>query len=174
MQGTSRFVRRSSRCSPCRCPFRQPFLLSINIADRHTSKPVNRTLHISCIFCSKKKGTLSDALVHSSKYCQWYPAHVLPPLRAWDIEDGCFPTCIPTSLTVSYTVLSLLAMRRVVSPIIDRVPTFVHRLYGRYPYRAVLAPMALDFPDRDPEPTILDRFPIRCQARCKPCEKPRF
>lgn len=112
-------------------------LLSINIADRHTSKQVNRTLHISCIFCSKKKGTLSDALVHSSKYCQWYPAHVLPPLRAWDIEDGCFPTCIPTSLTVSYTVLSLLAMRRVVSPIIDRVPTFVHRLYGRYPDRAV-------------------------------------
>ena len=165
-------------------------LLSINIADRHTSKQVNRTLHISCIFCSKKKGTLSDALVHSSKYCQWYPAHVLPSLRAWDIEDGCFPTCIPASLTVSYTVpvsiqttflplflltvLSLLAMRRVVSPIIDRVPTFMHRLYGRYPYRAVLAPMAPDFPDRDPEPTILDRFPIRCQARCKPCEKPRF
>lgn len=70
--------------------------------------------------------------------------------------------------------LGLLAMRRVVSPIIDRVSTFVHRLYGRYPYRAVLAPMALDFPDRDPEPTILDRFPIRCQARCKPCEEPRF
>ena len=44
--------------------------------------------------------------------------------------------------------LGLLAMRRVVSPIIDRVSTFVHRLYGRYPYRAVLAPMALDFPDR--------------------------
>lgn len=65
-------------------------------------------------------------------------------------------------------------MRRVVSPIIDRVPTFVHRLYGRYPVRAVLAPMAPDFPDHDPEPTILDRFPIRCQARCKPCEKPCF
>lgn len=78
---------------------------------------------------------------------------------------------IPSTLL---TVLGLLAMRRVVSPIIDRVSTFVHRLYGRYPYRAVLAPMALDFPDRDPEPTILDRFPIRCQARCKPCEKPRF
>lgn len=36
-----------------------------------------------------------------------------------------------------YSVLGLLAMRRVVSPIIDRVSTFVHRLYGRYPYRAV-------------------------------------
>lgn len=60
--------------------------------------------------------------------------------------------------------LGLLAMRRVVSPIIDRVSTFVHRLYGRYPYRAVLAPMALDFPDRDPEPTILDRFPIHYHA----------
>lgn len=78
---------------------------------------------------------------------------------------------IPSTLL---TVLGLLAIRRVVSPIIDRVPTFVHRLYGRYPYRAVLAPMAPDFPERDPEPTILDRFPIRCQARCKPCEKPRF
>lgn len=55
MRGTSHFVRRSSRCSPCRCPFRQPFLLPINIADRHTSKPVNRTLHISCIFCPKRK-----------------------------------------------------------------------------------------------------------------------
>lgn len=50
---------------------------------------------------------------------------------------------IPSTLL---TVLGLLAMRRVVSPIIDRVSTFVHRLYGRYPYRAVLAPMALDFP----------------------------
>lgn len=78
---------------------------------------------------------------------------------------------IPSTLL---TVLGLLAMRRVVSPIIDRVPTFVHRLYGRYPVRAVLAPMAPDFPDHDPEPTILDRFPIRCQARCKPCEKPCF
>lgn len=79
-------------------------LLPTNIADRHTSKPVNRTLHISCIFCSKKKGILSDALVHSSKCFQWYPAHVLPSLMAWDIEDGCFPTCIPASLMVSYTV----------------------------------------------------------------------
>ena len=29
-------------------------LLSINIADRHTSKQVNRTLHTSCISCTKK------------------------------------------------------------------------------------------------------------------------
>lgn len=48
-------------------------LLSINIADRHTSKQANGRLHTSCIFCSKKKGTLSDAFVHSSKYCQFHP-----------------------------------------------------------------------------------------------------
>lgn len=36
-------------------------LLSINIADWHTSKQANGRLHTSCIFCSKKKGTLSDA-----------------------------------------------------------------------------------------------------------------
>lgn len=29
-------------------------LLSINIAERHTSKQVNRTLHTSCISCTKK------------------------------------------------------------------------------------------------------------------------
>ena len=39
---------------------------------------------------------------------------------------------------------------------------------------SIVSPMAPDFPDRDPEPTVLDRFPIRCQARCKPCEKPLF
>ena len=48
-------------------------LLPINIADWHTSKQANGRLHTSCIFCSKKKGTLPDAFVHSSKYCQWYP-----------------------------------------------------------------------------------------------------
>ena len=30
-------------------------LLSINIADRHTSKQVNRTLHISCIYKQRKR-----------------------------------------------------------------------------------------------------------------------
>lgn len=45
-------------------------LLSINIAERHTSKQANGRLHTSCIFCSKKKGTLSDAFVHSSRYFQ--------------------------------------------------------------------------------------------------------
>lgn len=45
-------------------------LLSINIADWHTSKQANGRLHTPCIFCSKKKGTLSDALVHSSRYFQ--------------------------------------------------------------------------------------------------------
>lgn len=57
-------------------------LLSINIADWHTSKQDNGRLHTSCIFCSKKKGTLPDAFVHSSKYCQWYPPEQVPALSA--------------------------------------------------------------------------------------------
>ena len=49
----SRWCLRRILESSCRENFRP--LLSINIADRHTSKQVNRTLHISCIFCPKRK-----------------------------------------------------------------------------------------------------------------------
>lgn len=45
----------------------------------------------------------TDAFVHSSKYCQWYPAHVLPSLRAWNIE-----LCSYSSITELITTIVFL------------------------------------------------------------------
>ena len=56
-------------------------LLSINIADRHTSKQVNRTLHTSCISCTKKGHPPGCPSFPYPRSIYLPTASVYPPMR---------------------------------------------------------------------------------------------